>query len=65
MLIVKEDNLPPMKWRLSRITQLHPGRDDVTRVVSIRVADSIIKRPVNKICILPMDEEPIKFRNEC
>ena len=65
MVIVKEDNLPPMKWRLGRITQLHSGRDNVTRVVSIRVADSIIKRPVNKICILPMDEEPIKFRNEC
>ena len=60
LVIVKEDNVPPLKWRLGRIIQLHPGKDNITRVASIRVADSILKRPVTKICVLPVDEDIIK-----
>ncbi|XP_076392689.1 uncharacterized protein LOC143265292 [Megachile rotundata] len=56
MVVIKEDNLPLLRWRLGRITEVHPGKDGVSRVVSIRTADGIIKRPVAKICILPVDD---------
>ncbi|XP_051162145.1 uncharacterized protein LOC127282105 [Leptopilina boulardi] len=56
LVILKEDNLPPTRWRLGRITELHPGSDNVTRVVSIRLANTIVKRPVSKVCILPIEE---------
>ena len=56
MVIVREDDLPPLKWRLGRITELHPGQDSVTRVVSVRVGKSVLKRLITKICILPLQE---------
>ena len=60
MVVIKEDNQPPIKWRLGRVMELHPGRDNVARVVSVRTSDSTIKRPVSKICILPIDQEQIE-----
>jgi hypothetical protein len=35
-VIIKEDNLPPQKWLLGRITQLHPGKDNKIRVATVR-----------------------------
>ena len=60
MVIVRDDNLPPLKWRLGRIEKIHPGKDNVNRVVSVKVSDSTITRSVAKICPLPIDEELIE-----
>ncbi|XP_043263018.1 uncharacterized protein LOC122403528 [Colletes gigas] len=57
MVVIKDASLPPLRWKLGRITALHPGTDQITRVVSIRTADGVIKRPVAKICILPTEDE--------
>ncbi|XP_043263201.1 uncharacterized protein LOC122403641 [Colletes gigas] len=57
LVVVKEDNCPPLQWRMGRITELHPGKDTITRVVSVKVSDGIVKRPVTKICILPIDTD--------
>lgn len=55
LVIVKDDNLPPAQWPLGRITKLHPGRDGITRVVTLRTATAdSVTRPVNKIALLPM-----------
>ena len=51
-VLIKEDNVPPMQWPLSRITETHLGKDNVIRVVSVKTARSIVKRPMTKICIL-------------
>jgi hypothetical protein len=55
MVLINEDNLPPQQWLLGRIIQLHPGKDGITRVVSIKTTSGILKRAVNRISILPMD----------
>ncbi|XP_076394279.1 uncharacterized protein LOC143265522 [Megachile rotundata] len=56
MVLIKDDNVPPLKWRMGRILELHPGADNITRVVSIKAAEGVIKRPLTKICILPMEQ---------
>ena len=33
MVIVREDNLPPLKWRLGHITELYQGKDQVTQEI--------------------------------
>jgi len=33
LVIVKEDNLPPFKWHLACVIELHPGCDGNVRVV--------------------------------
>ncbi|XP_011880968.1 PREDICTED: uncharacterized protein LOC105569255 [Vollenhovia emeryi] len=35
MVILKEDNLPPLCWSLGRIEQVYPGKDNIIRVVSV------------------------------
>ncbi|XP_015431641.1 PREDICTED: uncharacterized protein LOC107187946 [Dufourea novaeangliae] len=56
LVILKECNLPPLRWCLGRITQLHPGKDGVVRVVSIKTIDGEYKRPLTKLCILPIED---------
>nr|CAH7732549.1 unnamed protein product [Callosobruchus chinensis] len=48
VVLLKEDNLPPLKWSLGRIIELHPGKDGVTRVVSVKTSGGVLKRPVMK-----------------
>ncbi|XP_029054961.2 uncharacterized protein LOC114882244 [Osmia bicornis bicornis] len=54
LVLIKEDNLPPLQWSLARI-QLHPGTDGIARVATVRTSTGTTKRPVTKLCILPMD----------
>lgn len=55
IVVVKDENQPPAQWPLGRITKLHPGKDGIVRVVSIRTAtsDSVV-RPV---AILPLPDQ--------
>lgn len=53
IVIIKDENLPPLKWSLGKIIELHPGDDGVTRVVTLKTQSNVIKRPVVKLCWLP------------
>lgn len=55
LVLIKEDNQPPMKWKLGRVEKVHIGSDGVGRVAVLRTAGGIIKRTFNKICPLPVD----------
>ncbi|XP_062526540.1 uncharacterized protein LOC134199505 [Bombyx mori] len=55
VVVVCDDRLPPLQWRLARIHELHPGSDNITRVVTIKMGNSLYKRPVVKICPLPLE----------
>ena len=35
--------------------EMHPGKDGHVRVMTIKTAFSVIKRPITKICPLPID----------
>ncbi|XP_045453765.1 uncharacterized protein LOC123663070 [Melitaea cinxia] len=53
--LVKEENLPPARWLYGIIVDKHTGQDNVTRVVSLKCNGIVIKRPISKICILPVN----------
>ncbi|XP_070141605.1 uncharacterized protein [Drosophila kikkawai] len=55
MVVVKEDNLPSNEWRLGRIDAVFPGADGHVRVVDIRTARGLIKRPIAKLVLLPTE----------
>lgn len=42
LVIIKEDNLPPLHWRMGRVIQLYPGSDGVNRVASIKAINGIV-----------------------
>lgn len=61
IVLIKEDNLPPSRWLLGRIVDTHKGHDGLVRVVTIKTKDATIKRPISKICVLPVsDDEQLK-----
>lgn len=54
LVVIHDDNLPPLKWKLGRIVKVHPGDDGTVRVVTLKTATGLLTRPVEKICILPV-----------
>lgn len=54
LVLVKQDNTPPLKWHLGRVVELHPGADGISRVASVKLGDSVVKRAVTKLCALPI-----------
>lgn len=56
MVLLREDNVPPLKWKLGRVTEIHPGQDGNVRVVTVRTKDGHVRRAISKICILPIRE---------
>lgn len=55
MVLIQDDKLPPLKWSLGRIIEVHPGKDGVARVATIKTKCGVIKRTFAKICPLPID----------
>nr|XP_049701803.1 uncharacterized protein LOC126055663 [Helicoverpa armigera] len=53
LVILKEENVPPLQWRLGRVTHLYPGTDGVSRVADVMSSRGTVRRAVNKMCILP------------
>lgn len=54
LVIVKEDNLPPMLWRLGRVIDVHPGKDNLVRVATLKTMNGVLKRPIHKLMVLPI-----------
>lgn len=59
LVVVKDDNLPPLKWRLGRVVAVHPGTDGIVRVADIKTASGVIRRAFNRICPLPVSTESV------
>ncbi|XP_072159686.1 uncharacterized protein [Bemisia tabaci] len=57
LVIIQDNNLPPQQWRLGRITKCFPGPDDVTRVVDVKTTTGTLRRPVSKLCRLPISSD--------
>ena len=55
LVLLKEDNLPPLIWSTGVIVDVHPGSDGLVRVVTVRTPKGVYKRPVNKLCAFPVE----------
>ncbi|XP_015127131.1 uncharacterized protein LOC107048476 [Diachasma alloeum] len=54
LVLLTDERFPPAKWPLARVTALHPGSDGLTRVVTIRTAQTTLTRPIAKHVLLPI-----------
>lgn len=64
LVLLLDENLPPQQWRRGRIIALHPGNDDVVRVVTVKTTAGEYKRAITKIAFLPSVELEISTRGE-
>lgn len=55
IVIIKDENITTSRWTIGRIVELHPGNDGIVRVVTIRTASGTYKRPIHKLCVLPVN----------
>lgn len=53
LVIIKDETSPPLRWKLGRVIEVHPGPDGVVRAVTVRTSTGVVKRPVSKLCVLP------------
>lgn len=64
LVVIKESNVPPLKWRMARISKLYPGSDGVTRVADVYTSKGTIRRAVHNLCSLP-DPKSASSTSEC
>ncbi|XP_063383320.1 uncharacterized protein LOC134669601 [Cydia fagiglandana] len=57
MVVIHEDNLPPGKWAMGRVIDVHPGKDGHVRVVTLKTKSGELKRPITKLSLLPIDKQ--------
>ncbi|XP_071581073.1 uncharacterized protein [Temnothorax nylanderi] len=54
IVLLTDERSPPCKWPLARVTALHPGKDGLTRVVTLKTATTMLTRPIAKLAVLPI-----------
>lgn len=57
LVLLQEDNAPPLCWRLGRVARLFPGPDGVSRVADITTTKGCVRRPFTRLCPLFMADE--------
>lgn len=55
LVLIKSENFPPSQWALGRISELIMSKDGLVRSVVIQTQTGQLKRPVQKVCIVPVD----------
>lgn len=55
MVLLKDTNLPPYKWKLGRIQEIIKGSHGKVRVILVKTSEDIFKRGINQICLLPIN----------
>ncbi|XP_018396134.1 PREDICTED: uncharacterized protein LOC108774501 [Cyphomyrmex costatus] len=55
MVISIEDNQPPLSWVLGRIQDVHIGDDGIGRVATVYTTKGTYKRPITRLCLLPIE----------
>lgn len=65
VVIVHNENLPPGKWIIGRVVELHPGKDGYVRVVTLKTKSGYMRRPIIKLSLLTSEQDdPTNNLNE-
>ena len=51
LVLLIEDNLPPLVWKFGVITATFPGPDNLIRVVDVRTPVGTFRRPIHTLCL--------------
>lgn len=55
LVLIAEDNLPPLQWLIGRISAIHPGKDGIVRAATVKTNSGEYKRCTKKLCPLPFE----------
>ncbi|KAL7287014.1 hypothetical protein TKK_0018807 [Trichogramma kaykai] len=54
IVLLSEEKVPPSQWPLGRVIETIKGKDNIVRVVKIKIGSKILTRPVVKLCLMPI-----------
>lgn len=60
MVLIKDENIPPLKWQLGRIADVITGQDGVVRVALVKTISGISRRAVAKLAVLPIEDNLVE-----
>jgi len=52
LVCLRKEDLFPTKWPLARVVAVHPGKDGLVRVITVKTAKGTYKRPVTKVTLV-------------
>lgn len=55
LVLIKEENMPPLMWKIGRIIEVHTGQDNLPRSVTIKTNNGNLKRAIQYVAILPIE----------
>ena len=55
LVLLAEDNQPPLHWKTGRVTEVYEGNDNVVRVCKVKTPTTTVIRPVVKLRKLPVE----------
>lgn len=55
LVLIKQQNLPPLQWLLGRVRSVHPGPDGISRAATVKTAQGLFVRPLSRLAILPIE----------
>ena len=64
MVVLKEENAPPLYWKMGRVISCQPGEDGVVRVALVKTEAGTYKRGVKRLCPLPFEEPSASQKSE-
>ncbi|XP_053686443.1 uncharacterized protein LOC128735983 [Sabethes cyaneus] len=56
IVLLIEDNLPPLSWKYGKIVKTYPGPDQLVRVADVKTASGVFKRSIAKLAPLPIKD---------
>ena len=56
IVCLRDEPLAPTRWPLARVIQVHPGKDGNLRMVTVRTAKGVYRRPMVKVVPLVCPE---------
>lgn len=62
LVLIRDSNLPPLKWKLGRVLEMISGADGVCRVALVKTMDGVLERAVVRLCQLPVAVESRDFQ---
>ncbi|XP_055924428.1 uncharacterized protein LOC129956530 [Argiope bruennichi] len=55
LVLIRDDNLLPIKWKMARVVETFEGISNYVRAVNLKTANGGLKRPIYKLVKLPID----------
>jgi len=49
IVLIQDNNMPPLKWKLDKVIETHVGTDDKIRVITLKTVSEICKTAINKL----------------